>query len=355
VPVFEFRSDGIAEIAKTTFGKAGLKERADLQRLLREKIEIIAPDTLVISEEFGDWEDSRRRIDLLGIDRAANLVVIELKRTDDGGHMELQAIRYASMVARMQFDQAVNAFGEYLRRLGREGEDPRGLILKFLDWEDANDSLFARDVRIILAAADFSREITSAVLWLNERNLDIRCVRLTPYALGERTLVDVQQVIPLPEMGDYLVQVRAKAEKVREEQARDFTRFDVQIGEQTYLRLSKRIALLRVCRYLSDKGISPESIAALSPKREAERVVFGLDGDLNVSAFQTAARERTSSAPGALSFDTRRWFCADGELVKTNGKTYAFSNQWGGEQWRETMNQIRSAYPDYKIDFTEAV
>jgi hypothetical protein len=77
-------------------------------------------------------------------------------------------------------------------------------------------------VRIILAAADFSREITSAVLWLNERNLDIRCVRLTPYALGERTLVDVQQVIPLPEMGDYLVQVRAKAEKVREEQARDF-------------------------------------------------------------------------------------------------------------------------------------
>jgi RecB family endonuclease NucS len=107
VPVFEFRSDGIAEIAKTTFDKAGLKERADLQRLLREKIEIIAPDTLVISEEFGDWEDSRRRIDLLGIDKAANLVVIELKRTDDGGHMELQAIRYASMVARMQFDQAV--------------------------------------------------------------------------------------------------------------------------------------------------------------------------------------------------------------------------------------------------------
>jgi hypothetical protein len=210
-------------------------------------------------------------------------------------------------------------------------------------------------VRIILAAADFSREITSAVLWLNERNLDIRCVRLTPYALGERTLVDVQQVIPLPEMGDYLVQVRAKAEKVREEQARDFTRFEVRIGEQTYLRLSKRIALLRVCRYLSDKGVSPESIAALSPKRKAERVVFGLDGDLNASAFQTAARERTSSVPGASNFDTKHWFCADGELVKANGKTYAFSNQWGGEQWRETMNQIRSAYPDYKIAFTEAV
>ena len=61
-----------------------MQERRDLQRLLRENVEVIAPDTLVIAEEFGDWEDSRRRIDLLAIDRSANLVVIELKRTEDG-------------------------------------------------------------------------------------------------------------------------------------------------------------------------------------------------------------------------------------------------------------------------------
>jgi len=33
-------------------------------------------------------------------------VVIELKRTNDGGHMELQAIRYASMVSAMTFERA---------------------------------------------------------------------------------------------------------------------------------------------------------------------------------------------------------------------------------------------------------
>ena len=38
----------------------------------------------------------RRRIDLLGNDRDTNLVIIELKRNDDSGHMELQAIRYAA-------------------------------------------------------------------------------------------------------------------------------------------------------------------------------------------------------------------------------------------------------------------
>ena len=45
---------------------------------------------MVIEEEFGDWEDSLRRIDLLCLNRKAQLVVLELKRTEDGGHMELK-------------------------------------------------------------------------------------------------------------------------------------------------------------------------------------------------------------------------------------------------------------------------
>ena len=93
--IYEITKDRIQTVAETKFSTAGVRERTDLQRLLREQIDIVSPETLVIGEEFGDWEDSRRRIDLLGLDKEANLVVIELKRTDDGGHMELQALRYA--------------------------------------------------------------------------------------------------------------------------------------------------------------------------------------------------------------------------------------------------------------------
>jgi hypothetical protein len=60
----------------------------------------------------------------LGLDKDANLVVIELKRTDDGGHMELQSIRYAAMVSQMTFDQAVEAYTTYLQGQRRE-EDAR--------------------------------------------------------------------------------------------------------------------------------------------------------------------------------------------------------------------------------------
>lgn len=89
MPLFEFSHSEVGRLRETTFSEAGLHERRDIQRLLRENIEAIVPDVYVLAEEFGDWEDSRRRIDLLGLDRNGNVVVIELKRTEDGGHMDL--------------------------------------------------------------------------------------------------------------------------------------------------------------------------------------------------------------------------------------------------------------------------
>ena len=94
-------------------------ERKDLQRLLRTDTSPLGEDLLVIAEEFGDWEESNRRIDLLCLDKQARLVVVEIKRTEDGGHMELQAIRYAAMVSSMTLEQAIST---HARTIG--GDDP---------------------------------------------------------------------------------------------------------------------------------------------------------------------------------------------------------------------------------------
>jgi hypothetical protein len=61
----------------------------------------------------------------------ANLVVIEIKRTDDGGHMDLQAIRYAAMVSSLTFEDAVEAHRRFLDRRKTRG-DARSRIRSFL-------------------------------------------------------------------------------------------------------------------------------------------------------------------------------------------------------------------------------
>ncbi len=86
--IYEIMSDRIEPIGPTTFGQAGVKERQDLQRLLRQRIDIIAPDTLVIAEEFGEWDKSMGWIDVPCVNRHANSAMCYPKRVYFGGHKE---------------------------------------------------------------------------------------------------------------------------------------------------------------------------------------------------------------------------------------------------------------------------
>lgn len=260
--IFEMTQHEFVELKPTSFSDVNIREREDLQRLLRCNIGIIDKELLVIAEEFGEWDDSRRRIDLLAVDRDARLVVIELKRTDDGGHMDLQAIRYAAMVSTMTFERAVEVYQKYLRSNDSD-KDAEDELREFLSWQVGDEKTLDSDVRIVLVAADFSKEVTTAVLWLNDRELDIRCMRLKPYRDGERVFVDVQQVIPLPEAAEYQVRVREKNQVERQAKRvkRDLTKFDVSLNGQIFANQSKRMAMLRVVRHLYENEVHPERIA----------------------------------------------------------------------------------------------
>lgn len=351
MPIYEFASEEIRPLSKTTFGQVQLQERRDLQRLLRANIAVVAPDTLVIAEEFGDWDESRRRIDLLGIDRDANLVVIELKRTEDGGHMELQAIRYAAMVSTMTFDQAADVFARYLSQIGKADTDARAELLDFLGWDEPDEDAFAQDVRILLASAEFSRELTTSVLWLIERGIDVRCVRLQPYGLDGRVLVDVQQIIPLPEVAEYQVRVTEKKRKEREARTdtRDWTSYDVTLGGRQLTALRKRHAIYQVFRHLVESGIAPEEVAKHCGPR-ANRALVSVEGEVTGEDFNRLAKE--TRAREGRNFDLKRFFTDDDELLHFGERTYAFSSQWGGTAWEQAMIELRDAFPDKGIAFT---
>jgi hypothetical protein len=345
--IYEISSHMFRKIDETSFSSAGLRERQDLQRLLRSQIEIVSPDTLVIAEEFSQWEDSNRRIDLLGIDKDANLVVIELKRTEDGGHMELQSIRYAAMISAMTFARAVEVYTGFLKRNGI-ADDARTSLLDFLEWDEPDEDQFAQDVRIVLVSAEFSKELTTSVIWLNERGLDIECVRIKPYSDNGRILADIQQIIPLPEAEDYRVRLKEKQqrERVARTTNRDTTKYDVIIDGQVHERLPKRAAIYTIVRHLADAGHSPEAIATAVPWRNS--MFRTADGELSEEEF--AQRLTAEAANGGKSFDGRRNFCADGELIIHGGRTYAFTNQWG-HRTLKAMDQLIEAFPDEPVSY----
>jgi hypothetical protein len=345
MPIFRIDDKKIVQIQRTTFAEQGLRERFDLQFLLKSQIDVISPDTLVVAEEFGAWEESRRRIDLLGIDKGGNLVVIELKRTEDGGHMELQAIRYAAMISTLTFDRLVTIYAQYLKDNNID-KDATETLLEFLDWNDPDEEQFGQEVKIVLASAEFSKELTTSVMWLNDYGLDIRCVRMHPYTSEGQIFLDVQTVIPIPEVADYQVRIREKRQRERESRnsTRDFTKYDLQIADHEYAALSKRWLMFRLISGVLENGGTPEEIMEAIPWRK-NRLFEVIEGTLSGDEVYEILMK---DDPGGTVPRTKRYFCGDDQVFHADGKTYVLSNQWG-RGTLEAVDSLMKGFPNLNI------
>lgn len=349
--IYRMANAALESVGETTFARVGVSERNDLQRMLKNQIDIIAPGTLVIAEEFSDWEDSRRRVDLLGIDTSANLVVIELKRTEDGGHMELQAIRYAAMVSTLDFDRVVRIFESYLKANG-DDRDARSVLLDHIGHDSPDEDAFAQDVRIVLASAEFSRELTTAVLWLNDRGIDIRCVRIKPYGGEDDLLLDVQQVIPLPEAQDY--QVRLKEKQQKERRARRYLTqeqsFTVSLFGETLEDLPRGRLMFTVIRQLLKHGVAPERISEAAPWKHSS-IFRSVEGSVRGEQFIDRVREEEERI--GRRFLPERYFVDDADLVEMKGRTWAINRRWG-VRTEDALANLARLVPESGLTWTRS-
>lgn len=214
MPLLKIQDDKFQVLIETTLEQEKIFEVRHIQRWLSQSIETLDNRLKVISTEFHSW-DCNRSIDILCIDTNGDLVVVELKRSKDA-HMELQALRYAAMVSNMTFDNIVNEYRSYLQKIGSPLQAEQDLI-QFLDKNEISKDEFAQDVRIILLAANFSRELISSVLWLNnQKGLDISCYQLSIFNDEQKIFFNIQKIIPLANAEDYQIQFRVKNQEERE-------------------------------------------------------------------------------------------------------------------------------------------
>lgn len=331
----------LTKVERTSFADESIHERTHLQAALRDHIDLIDASLHVVAEEFGDFEGVNRRIDLLCLDRDCKLVVVELKRTADGGHMELQALRYAAMVSTMTFTQVVRTFAKYRKSRGFEDhteESARADLLNWLELGDDEAPVIPREVGLVLASEDFSQEITTTVLWLNEfHSFDIRCVRLSPYKLADRLLLDVQHVIPLPEASAYTVRVREKENAVKQakESTSDLTKFIVQTPDRATQPLPKRWAMLRLVEGLAKAGLSMEEMSGILPASKTLRIDGVYDDPDDLWAAVQAKFGKSDE-------NRKRWHLA--EPLIQGRETWVLNNNWG-DKTRELFKQLLEVAP----------
>lgn len=208
------------DVPKKSIKQAGYTEN-EIRDLVARNIEKFFPDLKTIATEFSRWEDSSRRLDILAIDKERNPYVIEFKRDNDAAHAELQAIRYAAMLSVCDVNDLVQAGYHYRKKLdpSTQMEAWQAELLGFLGENNLDDIDLCPIPRIVLISSQFNKEITTTVLWLNERfgsveedvpGMYIICVEVGVYEMGGQRALHFDQIIPISQAEEYQVKSRAK-------------------------------------------------------------------------------------------------------------------------------------------------
>lgn len=220
--------DGQPEpISEETFSRLEILEREHLEEWAIKEPRVLGEDLLIITSEFGGFEDIRDRLDILALDRNGKLVVAELKRDRADRTTDLQAIKYASYCATLTAEEIQKEYRDFWSDRRGEALDPNDVGEDFLQFlEDTLDQQIGisdegwaefeldQKPRILLAAGEFGTEVTSPVMWLiEEYGMEITCTKLSAYKLPDRVLINSQQVIPVAEAEEYMTKRRQKQQE----------------------------------------------------------------------------------------------------------------------------------------------
>ncbi len=152
--------DGKLSALETTMTDAGRMEVQDLQEWILSHPELLGSDINIIGKEV--WTESKKRIDILGIDETGNTVIIELKRDKLPRKVLAQAIDYASDVARWDLDKISEVYNEFTKDKSLE---------EFLkeNYENPEDLSLNQTQRIILVGTSIEDNLLRMIEWLSTK------------------------------------------------------------------------------------------------------------------------------------------------------------------------------------------
>lgn len=202
--------NNIIQLKARLFAELNFRERDHLQEWIAKNPDVLGEDLLIIQKEFNGFSETNERLDLLALDKEGNVVVIENKLDDSGRDVVWQALKYASYCSTLSTSQIIKIYQTYLDSAAEDG-DAKAAIIDFLEIEDEDSLVLNRnDQRIIFVANHYRKEVTSTVLWLRDHEVRIQCFRATPFSLGEELFLQIEQIIPVPEVSEFIIDIKEK-------------------------------------------------------------------------------------------------------------------------------------------------
>jgi hypothetical protein len=171
---------------------------ADLENWVVTNPDILGEPLLVIGRQVL-IPDIRDRLDVLALDTAGNAVIIELKRGKLKDPVDIQALRYASYIAKWRFEDFEREARNFLGKTSEPAFNFNAMYEEFCSDAGVDETPEVNvDQRLVIVGSDMRDKLGSVALWLREHSIDIKVVEVHSYREGASILIEPAIIVPLP-------------------------------------------------------------------------------------------------------------------------------------------------------------
>ena len=224
----------------------GRVDELTLEHWIVDNPDLIGEPLLVLGNQLAEFEEDRDRLDILALDRSGEIVLVELKVSEDFRVTDLQALAYAGAYARRSPKDLARTLRRHMQnrsanppqRLPGDGtaigvdstgpssrepavayDDALAAITSFIEIDDIADWQPSQHIRIKLLAPNFPRRVLQTVKWLGDVysvRIEAITMRLFETAPQQYSLV-FERLLPLPAEEEFDMTVRDRENRQRVE------------------------------------------------------------------------------------------------------------------------------------------
>jgi hypothetical protein len=237
--------EGGAASALEPVGFQGRVDELTLEQWIVENPALLGEPLLVLGRQLAEFEEDRDRLDLLALDRDGEIVLAELKVSEDFRVTDLQALAYAGAYAKRSREDLTRTLRRHLEQLakaeaqtaappvGSDGaagtttpaaepaaisfDDAAAKIADFIAVDAYEEWQPSQHVRIKLVAPNFPRRVLQTVKWLGDvysvrlEAITVRLFELAP----QKFSIAFERLLPLPAEQDFDMTIREREDLQR--------------------------------------------------------------------------------------------------------------------------------------------
>lgn len=270
----------LTKITSSSFSELNLRERQDLQEWLVNNPEVFGEDLLIIQKEFDGFDGTRERLDILALDKNGNIVVIENKSDNTGKDVVWQNIKYVSYCSTLKKSEIIEIYQSYIDKY-KPNENAIENLQDFFNVEDTDELIINEDQRMFFVALKYRKEVTSSVMWLLNKDIDVKCFKVTMYCLEGNLLLDMEQIIPVKEAQDYIISMNRKSNDITSDKKKTSAIHELR---RTYW--SQLLALIHSSNVTAFKNKSATQDHWLSATTGVSGVIYSLITGVNYAGLE---------------------------------------------------------------------